>query len=77
MMLKHEIDFVQVEGLIGDDAGSKSLSISHFDCIGLYKATTEELPIIFRAESNFVKKPSKPASFYVSTFYTSLKIFLR
>lgn len=76
MMLTHEGFFALIESLNGDDAGSKSLDISHLHDIGLYTATTKEPLILISTASNFVKNPNTPAFFHVRTFYSSAKTFL-
>lgn len=58
-----EVIIFMVESLNDDDAGSKRPRISHLHEIWLYKAITEELPIVIRAASKFVKNLSKPARF--------------
>lgn len=59
-----------------DNAWSKRLSISHLDDIGLYMATTEDLPNLIRAVKSFAKSPNKPAPFPATIFHTKGKTFL-
>lgn len=65
-----------MEGLNGNDAGSKRRGISHLDDARLYTATTEELAVLIRGPSNFIKNLNKPAPFNALTIYTSAKNFL-
>lgn len=46
------------------------------DDIGLYTATTEDLPKVIRGASSFVKNPDKPTPFHATTFYIRAKMFL-
>lgn len=75
LLLSHKTVFLLVKSLNAEDSGSKRLEISYLHDNELYTATREELAILIGAARNIVKKPSKPASFYSLTFYTSKTIF--
>lgn len=76
MILRQDSVLALLKSLSGDDAGSKGLGILHLDDIRFHIATTEELMVLIRAGSNFVKNANKPACFRVFTFYSSAKKFL-
>lgn len=59
-----------------DDAQLERLGIFHLDNTVLYTTTTEELPILIMAGSNFTKNTSILALFHMPTFYTGAKTFL-
>lgn len=75
MFLRHESVLALVKSLNGDDAGSKRLGIFHFHDIGLYTVTIEELSILIRAKTSFVKNANGPAPFHTTTFYISTRTF--
>lgn len=77
MMLTRESVLSLVLSLIPDNAWFKSLGISHLENIGLYTTTVEDIQIIIRVASSFVKNRYKPAPFHARTLYTSVKTFLR
>lgn len=76
MILRYFSIIGLVESLIPDDTRSERLRMSHLNDIGLYTATTEELPILITVLRNSLQIPKKPAQFHASTFYTSAKMFL-
>lgn len=75
MMLGQDGILALVKSMNGDDPASKSVGVFHLDDNGLYSVTTEKLPILTRAASNFVKIPNKPARFHAPTLYTGTKMF--
>lgn len=75
MMLRTESVIAPVESMKDENAGLKRLGINNLNEIALYNATTEELPIIIRAASNFVKNPNKVTLFHAPTFCNSVKRF--
>lgn len=74
--MRHQNVLALVECLNGDLARSKRIGIFHLEGTGLYKATTQALPILIRAVNNFVENTDKPAPFHMPVCYTSKKIFL-
>lgn len=77
IMLDHSSVLPHVKSLNTEDAGSKSMSISTMDDIGVHTATMEELPIITRVTSNFANNQNRPYLFHAPVFYSSTKIFLK
>lgn len=65
-----------MESVNDEDAEAKRLGISNVNDIGLYTATPEELSILIRVVSSFVRNPNKPAPFLAPTINTNTKIFL-
>lgn len=63
------------KSLNGDVSGSKIPSISHFDNLWLHIVTTRNFSLLFRAASNFMNNPTKPALFNTPTFYTRSRWF--
>lgn len=53
--LRHESDHSFLDNLNNDDAWFTLLGISHLDDNGLYKVTTNELPISIKAAQNFLE----------------------
>lgn len=55
MVLRNDSVFALVKSLNSDSASSKRLAVSGLDDVALYRMTTDELPIFFRAADNSVK----------------------
>lgn len=73
---RHEGVLPLVESLNADHAGLKRLGISHLHVNSLYTVTAEEIIILIRLVSNFVKNANEPVSFHAPTFCTSAKMFM-
>lgn len=68
MILRHDGVFDIAENLNGDDGGSKSLGMFHFDGVDIYRVKTVKLLIVIILASNFVKRLIKLVLFHQSTF---------
>lgn len=75
-MLRRKSVLALVERVSADSTDSECLGISHFHDIGLYTVTTEELPVLIGAASNFKKDQNTPALFHSFTFYNTTKTSL-
>lgn len=72
-MMKHKSVLVLRESINCDHAGSKGLSFSLFDDIGLYTVTMEELCILIEIA---MKNRNEPAPIYAPIFYSGAKMLL-
>lgn len=73
----HESVLNLVVSLNGDDAESKRVGFSNMDDITPYTVTREELLILIRVTSNFVKNPSKTIFFHAPTFCIRARVLWR
>lgn len=74
ILLQNKVILSLMKTLNGNDIRPKRLSLPRFVDVKLYAATTEELPIVFRASNDFVKNQSGLSIFPVFTSNTCANV---